>query len=284
MYPRPVLGSSCRRRPFSALALLLAVVTTTAGCASAATPIRLPPEGAAPDYQLGVAYPPPDGVGIVARDRTAAPVPGVYSICYVNAFQTQPGEQEDWPADVPLTDEAGAVAYDPAWPDEALLDTSSAANRARIAEIVGEWIRGCAVSGFDAVEFDNLDTYARSGGALTLDDNLALAAELVDAAHTVGLAAGQKNAAEDAATLRDRAGFDFAVAEECLVFDECGLYTAAYGGHVIAIEYSDTGIELSRACADPSAPASLVLRDRELVGPADDAYVFGVCGPLPAPR
>jgi len=279
-----VPGSSDRRQPIVAILTLLLAAITTAGCAAGAPTIPLPPEGAAPDYQLGVAYPPAEGIGIVARDRGAAPVSGAYSICYINAFQTQPGELDAWPADLLLSDAAGAVVRDPAWPEEALLDTSSASNRARIASILEEWIGGCAESGFDAVEFDNLDTYARSDGALKLHDNLALAADLVAAAHEAGLAAGQKNAAEDAATLRERAGFDFAVAEECLVFDECGLYTAAYGAHVIAVEYSDTGIDFARACDEPSAPASLVLRDRDLVGPGDDAYVFGVCGPLPAAR
>ncbi|WP_318152871.1 endo alpha-1,4 polygalactosaminidase [Microbacterium helvum] len=278
------------RRP----ALIVAVIALSAilaGCAAEvptaptddttptpAARIALPPAGAVPDYQLGAAYDPPAGVQVVARDRTAEPAPDVYSICYVNGFQTQPGELGDWPEEAVLTDPDGDVVFDPDWPDEALLDTSSAAKRARIADVVTPWIRGCADVGFDAVEFDNLDTYERSGGALTLDHNLALATLLVDAAHGVGLAAGQKNAAEDAAVLHATAGFDFAVAEECAVYDECALYTEVYGDHVIAVEYSDTSLDFAAACADPAAPASLVLRDRDLVGPDDDAYVFALCG------
>jgi len=259
-------------------ATLAALVAGLAGCAPDTAPaIALPPAGAAPDYQLGAAYDPPAGVTVVARDRTAEPAPGVYSICYVNGFQTQPGELDTWPSEALLTDARGEIVFDPDWPDEALLDTSTDAERALIAGVVEPWIRGCAEAGFDAVEFDNLDTYERSDGALTLDDNLALAALLVGAAHRAGLAAGQKNAAEDAEMLHEAAAFDFAMAEECTVFDECSLFADVYGEHVIAVEYSDTGIDFATACAAPSAPASMVLRDRDLTGPDDDAYVFALC-------
>ncbi|WP_372984890.1 endo alpha-1,4 polygalactosaminidase, partial [Microbacterium sp.] len=74
------------------------------------------------------------------------------------------------------------------------------------------------------------------------------------------------------------AGFDFAVVEECSVFDECGAFTDVYGDAVIDIEYSD---ELPRSfdemCADDDAPSSMVLRDRDLVTPSDDGYVFETC-------
>lgn len=236
-----------------------------------------PPVGAPIDYQLGGAYEPAAGVGIVGRDRSAEPAPGVYSVCYVNGFQTQPGEFDAWDAEL-LLHRDGEVVFDPDWPDEALLDTSTADGRERIAAQVIPWIEGCADAGFDAVEFDNLDTYTRSDDALSLDDNLALAVALVDAAHRAGLAAGQKNSAEDAAVLREKAGFDFAVTEECAAYEECDAYTAVYGEAVIDIEYAD---ELPRTfaemCADDASPASMVLRDRDLLTPADEGYVFQAC-------
>lgn len=250
------------------------------GCAvpaESSASVPLPPIGATPDYQLGGAYDPPSGVGVAGRDRSAEPAAGVYSICYVNGFQTQPGELDSWPDDL-LLQRDGHVVFDPDWPDEALLDTSTAQRREQIADTVIPWIERCGDDGFDAVEFDNLDSYSRSQGALSLDDNLALAALLVEAAHGAGLAAGQKNAAEDAAVLHDRAGFDFAVTEECAAYDECGSYTDVYGEHVIDIEYTD---ELPRSfaemCADDASPASMVLRDRDLVTPDDDAYTFEAC-------
>ncbi|WP_292785906.1 MULTISPECIES: endo alpha-1,4 polygalactosaminidase [unclassified Microbacterium] len=260
-----------------ALAACTALPAPPAEGTGSSADVALPPTGALPDYQLGGAYDPPEGVGIVGRDRSAEPAAGLYSVCYVNGFQTQPGELDAWPDDLLLRD-GDEVVFDPDWPDEALLDTGSAAQRSRIAEIVIPWIEGCADSGFQAVEFDNLDSFSRSGGALSLDDNLALAELLVDAAHGVGLAAGQKNAAEHADVLKERAGFDFAVTEECAAYAECGAYTAVYGAHVIDIEYTDQlPRPFTEMCADPDTPASTVLRDRDLVTPDDEGYVFAGC-------
>lgn len=262
----------------------LVSVLVLSGCAAAdsgtrASPaITLPPAGGAPDYQLGGAYDPPDGVEIVARDRGAQPAEGLYSICYVNGFQTQPDEQDLWPEDLLLHDESGTPLVDAGWPDEVLLDTSMASKRDRIVDIIAPWIRGCADAGFDAVEFDNLDSFTRSLGALTSDDNTALAVSLVQTAHNAGLPAGQKNAAELTATLHDAARFDFAVAEECAQFDECTSFTDVYGDHVIAIEYVDAlRAPFAEVCAEPGTPASTVLRDRDLVTPDDPDYVFELC-------
>ncbi|MBT2473981.1 endo alpha-1,4 polygalactosaminidase, partial [Microbacterium sp. ISL-103] len=93
-----------------------------------------------------------------------------------------------------------------------------------------------------------------------------------------GLAAGEKNAAGDAAALHQRAGFDFAGVEECGADEECPAFTDVYGDAVVDIEYSD---ELPRAfaemCADDESPASMVLRDRDLLTPDSDGYVFETC-------
>jgi hypothetical protein len=235
------------------------------------------PAAPAFDYQLGGAYPPPAGVQLVVRDRTEDPADGLFSVCYVNAFQTQPGEKDAWPEDALLTVDGENLA-DPDWPDEVLLDTSTSTTRDAIIEVVSPWIQGCADEGFEAVEFDNLDSFTRSHGALTLEDNLALATSLADVAHGAGLAAGQKNAAEHTTRLKDEAGFDFAVAEECAAHDECTAYTDVYGEAVIDIEYPD---ELPRSfqemCEDPATPRSMILRDRDLLTPEDEGYLFERC-------
>ena len=238
--------------------------------------IALPPIAGAPDYQLGGAYEPVVvEVQIVARDRTEPPVEWLYSICYVNAFQTQPGEAEEWPDELLLRDAAGELVIDPDWPDEVIVDTRDAE---AVAAVVIPWIEGCARDGFDAVEFDNLDTYTRTDGALSREDNLAVATLLVRAAHRAGLAAGQKNAAEDAAVLHAEAAFDFAITEECAAYNECSAYTAVYGDAVIGIEYTDNlPVPFAEVCAQPDRPASLVLRDRDLTTPGDPAYVFELC-------
>jgi len=236
-------------------ALLSALLLTAAltGCTAAEAPgadtvpaeplpaheITLPPAGAGFDYQLGGAYDPPAGIRIVVRDSTAEPVAGLYSICYLNGFQTQPAESERLWADSPeliLTDGTEPV-QDENWPDEYLFDTGSADSRAGIAALLRPQIEGCAAAGFDAVEIDNLDSYTRSAGLLDAADNIALARLFVATAHEAGLAIGQKNTADLAAELAG--DFDFAVTEECDRWQECGLYTAAYGDHVLAVEYAD---------------------------------------------
>lgn len=285
------------RTAFAAGALLIAL-TALVGCSSAgadaapastkdagelsadaspAVELVRPPAGAQPDYQLGGAYEPAAGVGIVGRDREAEPAEGRYSICYVNGFQTQPNEQQLWDPELLVTVD-GEPLVDPDWPDEILLDTSTAEKRDRILALVEPWIRGCAAAGFDAVEFDNLDSFTRSEGLLDIDGNLALASAFVAVAHDAGLAAGQKNAAEHAPLLRDEAGFDFAVVEECAAYSECGDYTAVYGDALIDIEYTDN---LPRAwseiCDDPETPRSVVLRDRALTVAGDPEHVAAHC-------
>lgn len=233
------------------------------------------------DYQLGGAYALPAGVGGVVRDSTSEPAPGAYSICYVNGFQTQPDERTTWLREHPdlvLRDADGRVVADPGWPDELLLDTSTDDKRARLATVIGVSLQRCADAGFDAVELDNLDSYTRSGGLLTADDALAAAARYVAVAHGLGLAVGQKNAADLTRRGHDEVGFDFAVAEECHRWDECGAYTDVYGDQVIDVEYvDDLRGTFAEVCADPQTPFSTVLRDHDLTTPASRAHVFEAC-------
>ncbi|GAA1732488.1 endo alpha-1,4 polygalactosaminidase [Microcella frigidaquae] len=279
------------RRAIGMLAASTAIVLSACAASPPAAPpepapsdqpalFTLPPDGRI-DYQLGGASPPAPGVTLVVRDATESPAPGVASICYVNGFQTQPGELEAWLAAAPeavLRDAAGDPVIDPGWPDEALLDPRTPTARAAIVARLGPLIDGCAAAGFVAVEFDNLDSYTRSDGALTADDALALAALLVDRAHAAGLAAGQKNALELGPRGRDEAGFDFAVLEECDRWEECALAAEVYGDQVINIEYTDdlrgTWAEV---CARGEIPALTVLRDRMLAPPSSPDHVLAHC-------
>ena len=269
----------------TALTTLLLAAVLVAGCASsspgaaAATRARLPPAGAVFDYQLGGSYRPAAGVRIVDRDRTSTPARGVYSICYVNAFQTQPGENAWWRKHHPslLLRVGGRYVHDPGWPGEYLLDTSTAAKRTALLAVVGSWFDRCARAGFRAVEPDNLDSWTRHGvrGAITRADDVAFARALVGRAHAHGLAVAQKNAAE---LTRAGIGFDFAVAEECEVYRECGTYTAHYGRHVVEIEYTDNGrAAFTRACRARERTISVILRDRDVVPRGDPAYRYAHC-------
>lgn len=237
--------------------------------------LALPPANGGLDYQLGGAYEPPAGVTVVSRDRNAAPAAGIYNICYVNGFQIQPDETALWTGQHPdliLRDGAGRPVIDADW-NEMLIDISTPAKRTAVAAIIGGWIDGCKQAGFDAIEIDNLDSFTRSGGRLTEAHAVAAMRLFADAAHADGVPIAQKNAAELAPRRADL-GTDFAVAEECNVFDECGAYTAAYGDHVIVIEYRRA--DFDRGCA--AFPAlSIVLRDRDLVPAGAPGHVFASC-------
>jgi hypothetical protein len=257
---------------------LVAVLVAAVSCAAPPVPHRKVafPVNAVVDYQLGGAYPPPDGVTLVVRDSTAEPADGYYNVCYVNGFQTQPAERDRWladRADLVLYGADGSPLVDENWPDELILDTSTKAKRDRLAGLVGAVVRRCAAAGFDAVEIDNLDSYTRSAGALTVEDNLAFAAALAGIAHGDRLVIGQKNAAELGDRGR-RAGFDFAVAEECVRYAECAAYTAVYGDRVIDIEYTDN---LPADVCGADRPPATVVRDRNLVPAGEPDHHYERC-------
>ncbi|MFJ2774575.1 endo alpha-1,4 polygalactosaminidase [Streptomyces sp. NPDC087300] len=241
---------------------------------SAVTP---PPAHAGFDYQLGGAYTPPEGVSVVVRDHTSSPASGVYNVCYVNAFQAQPGAEQDWDDDLLLRDDAGKVVMDKDW-DETILDISTKAKRERVAEKVGTWIDSCAHKGFKAVEPDNYDSYTRApDGLLTPADAKAFLALLAEHAHDKGLAIGQKNTASLARD-RKRVGLDFAVVEECGQYDECGAYTKAFGDRLLVIEYTERG--LKKACDGWGDKVSIVRRDLDVVPAGDEGYVRETCADL----
>ncbi|MFE5191287.1 endo alpha-1,4 polygalactosaminidase [Streptomyces sp. NPDC056628] len=272
------------RRLTAAAALCGAFGTALTGCAgsggeedkAAPRAVRAPEPGLAFDYQIGGAYRPPAGVRAVSRDRTSKPAKGVYTICYVNAFQAQPDAGDWWQEhhpDLVLRDADGAPVVDRDW-DELVLDISTRGKRERLARIVGEWIDGCAKDGFQAVEADNLDSHERSEGLLTAADNMAFGKLITARAHAAGLAIGQKNAAELAGRGR-RIGFDFAVAEECGQYDECDVYADAYDDRVFDIEYRTDGFDA--ACQGWGDRVSVVLRDLDVVARGESGYRRRTC-------
>jgi hypothetical protein len=258
-----------------------------AGAAGAAGAVRSrasyspPPVNGRFDYQIGGAYRPVRGVRIVDRDRTARPAPGRYDICYVNAFQTQRYQDRWWKRrhrSLLLRDARGRLAEDSGWPGEFLLDTRTAAKRRALSGVIGRWIDGCARRGFDAVEPDNLDSDSRSHHLLTRADNLAFARLLAGRSHADDLAFAQKNYSELTAAQIRRVGFDFAIAEECQVYSECGSYLRHYGRHVLEIEYTDDGRRYyDAACRARGARISVILRDRDVVPRGRRGYVYQAC-------
>ena len=275
MRPRLVLGT--------AACLTLAPLPT-----ASSTGVPPPPANAAFDYQIGGDYRPPRGVRVVSRDWfSGRPLRSGYSICYVNAFQTQadergahrPDEHSNWPAGLVL-DELGD---DPNWGGEYLVDISQASKRRRALHHVAPMIDRCAAKGFDAVEFDNLDSWTRFDGTPLAGrvpfgraEAVAYAAMLTDRAHRAGLAAAQKNTPQLSRRASRRVvGFDFAVAEECGRYRECRAYTSVFGRHVVVIEYTRAGFH--RACASVGARVSVVLRDVDVSRPRSPSYRSDGC-------
>jgi hypothetical protein len=271
------------------VAPLLAVAAAGQGSPlSAAAAAAPPPAGAGFDYQIGGDYPLPDGVSIVSRDwfigsPAAAPV---YSICYLNAFQTQadergvkrPDEHSSWPRSLVLE----RLGDDPNWGGEYLIDIRTANKRRRAARRVERMIDGCARRGFDAVELDNLDSWTRFEGTplnsrvpFGRKQALAYAKLIAELAAERGLAVAQKNTSDLSPKQVRRVGFDFAIAEECARYRECGSYRRLHGDNVIVIEYRRK--DLRRACATVGGRLSVVLRDRQVSRPGSRRYVYDAC-------
>jgi hypothetical protein len=235
-----------------ALLLLLVAAPSSAGAAHA---ISLPPTGTDWDYQLGGSRPVPGHVGIVERDRRAAPAAGKYGICYVNGFQTQADEKAFWHRHWSLVLKRNRKpVVDSVW-GEWLLDIRTARKRAALARILGRWTDRCAADGYAAVEYDNLDSFTRSHRLITRTQTKAYASLLVGRAHAAGLAAAQKNRAAWNGT---KVGFDFAIAEQCAQYHECGSYVRHYGSRVLAVEYHDAAF--ARACSRWSGRIAVVRR------------------------
>jgi hypothetical protein len=267
------------RRALIAALLGSLLIVSAAAAGAPELPALGPPVHARFSYQIGGSFPPAAGVGIVDRDRHDAPAAGLYNVCYVNAFQSQADEHRWW-----LKHHRGLLLFrhghavnDGEW-NEQLLDTSTVAKRRALARVVGGWMAGCARAGFNAIEPDNLDSWSRSQGTLTVHDNLAFAAALTARAHKLGLAIAQKNAAEVTAKGK-HIGFDFAIAEECQAYSECGSYTRVYGDHVVEIEYPDNGgrANFDAACRARGARISIAYRDRDVVPAGQRGHVERFC-------
>lgn len=277
---------SPRRRPLRAVlrfAGAVAAISTLgvvlSGASAHSAEAEPPPAGAGFDLQLGGAYAPPAGAGIVERDRTEPAPAGRYGVCYVNGFQTQETETAWWRREHPelLLRVAGREVRDPEWP-ETLLDVTTPARRRAVAGIVGRWIDGCARKGYRAIELDNLDSWTRSRGRIGVAHTRATARLLVARAHRSGLAVGQKNAAEllpTRAPYRAPFGFDFAVVEQCQEYRECDRYTRVYGPRTFEVEYDARSFRA--ACAARAGRHPIILRDVALRTPGRRGYVRESC-------
>jgi hypothetical protein len=170
------------------------------------------------------------------EDTTAAQVAELHrsgrrAVCYVNAGAHEQWRPDagDYPDDVlgkPLEGWAGER-----WVDVRRVDV--------LLPLLARRMDTCLTKGFDAVEPDNVDGYANTTGfPLTSADQLAFNTAVASLAHQRGLSVALKNDVEQVRALEPL--FDFAVNEECLVYDECAAYRSftQAGKAVLHVEYS----------------------------------------------
>ncbi len=169
-------------------------------------------------------------------------------ICYFSA-----GSRESWRPDAPLFPAAAVGAPLNGWPGERWLDVRDPTVRLIMeGRIELAYQRGC-----DGVEPDNVDGYQNASGfPLTAADQVDYNRFLADAAHARGLSVGLKNALGLVATLH--ADFDWALNEECLAWNECGLLAPFLqdGKAVFHVEYVNARWQgpalASVVCGDPA--------------------------------
>jgi hypothetical protein len=156
---------------------------------------------------------------------------GGHFFCYIDA-----GTWENYRSDAGAFP-ASVMGWVPAdWPDERWLDIRQID---MLAPILRARMDVCKAKGFDGVDFDNVDGYANpTGFTLTGPDQLRFNRWLAAEAHQRGLLVLLKNDGEQAADLV--ADFDGAVVEQCVEFQECGLYKPFVdaGKAVLDIEYN----------------------------------------------
>jgi hypothetical protein len=132
----------------------------------------------------------------------------------------------------------------------------------------------CKAKGFDAVEPDNMDSYANSPGfSTTAQDQLAYNRWVAQTVHSMGMAVFQKNDLDQVAALQPY--FDGILDEECNKYAECATlapYTQAHKP-VWNAEYREDGQTTSSFCsADVKAGIIGALFSIDL-----DGSVFSPC-------
>lgn len=155
---------------------------------------------------------------------------GTHVVCYLSA-----GSYEDFRSDEGSFPKRVLGRELDGWPGEHWLDV----RRLKVLmPIMGRRLDRCERKGFDAADFDNVDGYQNDTGfPISFKDQLRYNRALARAAHERGMSASLKNDVGQLEQLVDT--FDFALNEQCLVYDECHRYKPFIdaGKAVFHIEY-----------------------------------------------
>jgi hypothetical protein len=208
-------------------------------------------------------------------DNDAAKVAALHAlgkkvVCYMDAGTYEPGrpDSSQFAAALLGADVVG-------WPGEKWLDIRPAGpHYAELQAIMTARFRICQQKGFDAVEPDNIDSYANSAGFnATAADQLAYDRWIATTVHGLGLAVLQKNDLDQIPQLVG--DFDGVLDEECNKYSECDTlapYVAA-GKPAWNAEYTDDGETTAAFCsADATAGITGALFSLAL-----DGSVFQPC-------
>jgi hypothetical protein len=156
---------------------------------------------------------------------------GIAVVCYFSA-----GSYEAWRPDAGDIPTAARGEKMEGW-DELWLDIRSTGVR----DVMKKRLDLAKQKGCDGVEPDNVDGYLnQTGFPLSAKDQLDFNGFLADEGHARGLSVGLKNDLEQVQQLV--AKFDWALNEECVQFDECGMLTPFIqaGKAAFHVEYTPT--------------------------------------------
>ena len=170
---------------------------------------------------------------------------GARAVCYIDA-----GTWENWRPDAGAFP-SSVLGNNNGWPGEKWLDIRQVSI---LGPIMTARVALCAQKGFDGVEFDNVDGYTNpTGFPLTAQDQLNYNEFLANLAHSYGLAVALKNDGGQVKQLLPY--FDFAIAESCFDYSECGLYSpfVSAGKAVFETQYTDNGWTTSQFCSQANA-------------------------------
>jgi hypothetical protein len=168
---------------------------------------------------------------------------GGHAICYISA-----GTWENWRVDAGQFP-ASVLGNKNGWPGEKWLDIRQISV---LGPIMSARIQKCKQTGFDGIEFDNVDGYAnKTGFPLTATDQFNYNTYLANLAHQNGLSAALKNDLGQLSALKPY--FDYAINEQCMQYKECdypppGLpdWTAT-GKAVFEVEYKANNLNCAKS-------------------------------------
>jgi hypothetical protein len=170
---------------------------------------------------------PATGTGSVAAIHAA----GAHAICYVETAW------EDYRSDAGSFSPALLGRSMGGYPHERWVDVR---NLGALLPVMTARARMCASKGFDAIEWDNVDSYTQNTGfPLSEHDAEVFATDLASITHDLGLAVGLKNSTDNDMDVALQPAFDFAVDEQCNQYGECGSLSAfiSAGKPVFNVEY-----------------------------------------------